>query len=649
MRNECTPSTEALNVSKAGNSPKMSGVKLDQLPFEIISIIIDYLVIATDSISPHTDLDTFIQGCSGSRKPILSRVYSKEFASLMAVNRLFHTLVTDKIYKSIILMLPEHASLSANSENGAYVQTECEPFVLSDSSVTKKSGRLVVTKYRYLVNALTTPMIKAMQHLCITGQDRWYYDSMIFYKGLTWPTISAAKNLRSLTIDTKLFSYIYNEHYTSPFLSNEEENYRCVYEKLLIIQKEGFEEYLTQDAGSAISKASTPNDLVAYKLQLLSNTLAKTVANQTHKMSCTLIHNYHRLPNFSSLVWAFDKEKVLDTIESLVIRHSIRGLSSFLFLSHLASLRKLKRFCFDSYMNFETSLFVTLEKLGCLEQLLLDTSFTTLPMETFRLPCRLQKLVITEKILFHNQLEFYPSSFDNLRELHLNFWSGYYNNPDVWHRNFLEKLNLKSLKTLVVKGETQDNMLLLSHIINLNPGITTFSLSIPSFHQYKINQVLASMKHIECFCVYFGLTMSDPSENIQSSPLISDIIARLSSLRVLVLDSGDLHLSLKQLLNDLTSVNYEKSRNLHTITIYHTDFSDGGAKSPGVMDCFNESSSKQKSIVSNVDLTTFMSIKNVVPPSEVKGSEFPMYKLNIDVGALKETKNDHSSLYTTRS
>ena len=89
MRKDYTRSSATPCVSNAGNSPKTPGVKLDQLPCEIISIIIDYLVIATDSIPPHTELDTFIQGCSGSRKPILSRVYGKSFASLMAVNKLF--------------------------------------------------------------------------------------------------------------------------------------------------------------------------------------------------------------------------------------------------------------------------------------------------------------------------------------------------------------------------------------------------------------------------------------------------------------------------------------------------------------------------------------------------------------------------------
>lgn len=637
MRKDYTRSSATPCVSNAGNPPKTPGVKLDQLPCEIISIIIDYLVIATDSIPPHTELDTFIQGCSGSRKPILSRVYSKSFASLMAVNKLFYTLVTSKIYKSIVLMLPEHAS--AARDNGAYVRTECNPFVLSDSSATK--GGPVAIRYRYLVNTLTPSMINAMQHLCITGQDRWYYDSMIFYQVLTGPTLSAARNLKSLTIDTQVFSYIYNEHYNSPLLGKEEDNYWRVYEKLLSFQKEGLAEYFTQDVDSAISKTSTPSDLVAYKLQLLSNTLAKVVANQTHKMSCTLIHNYHRLPNFSSLVWAFDKEQVLDTIESLAIRHSIRGFSSLLFVSHLASLRNLKRFCFDSYMSFEPSLFVALEKLGCLEQLFFDTSFTPLPMEIFRLPGQLQKLVITDKIFFHSQLEAHPSSFGNLRELHLNFQTGNYNNPDVWNRDFLERLNLKGLKTLVAKGETQDNILLLSHIMTLNPGITTFSLSILSFHQSKIKQLLASMKHIECFSVFFGLTMSDPSEKIQSSPLISDIIARLSFLKVLVLDSGDLHLSLKRLLNNLTAAH--SPRNLDTVTIYHTDFSYGGAKSPGVMECFNESSLTQNSVAPNGDLGTFMRIKNVVPPSEIKGSEFPMCKLDIDVGALRETFVDIST------
>lgn len=149
------------------------------------------------------------------------------------------------------------------------------------------------------------------------------------------------------------------------------------------------------------------------------------------------------------------------------------------------------------------------------------------------------------------------------------------------------------------------------------------------------------MKHIECFSVFFGLTMSDPSEKIQSSPLISDIIARLSFLKVLVLDSGDLHLSLKQLLNNLTAAH--SPRTLDTVTIYHTDFSYGGAKSPGVMDCFNESSLTQNSVAPNGDLGTFMRIKNVVPPSEIKGSEFPMCKLDIDVGALRETFVDIST------
>lgn len=636
MSNTCVLSPTVVDSSAINYASKVSKIRLNQLPLEIILMILDHLVIATDSIPPHTDLDLFIQGCSGSRKPIYHRMYNKNFISLLTVNKLFYKLVTLKICKNIIFSLSDQTPLISNRESSVCAKSESNPFVFHGGRTFEEFEVTLSERYWCSTRSTLTPFIlKKVQNLCITAQDRWCYEP-ITYQLLNWSTLSAATNLKFFTIDTKVFSFIYNEHYNSPFLGNEEDNYWSIYEKLLSIKKEGSDNYLTQDFDSLMPKASTPRDLVAYKLQQLSDTFAKVVVNQTHKITCTFIHNYHRLPNFSSLIWAFEKYKILDTVETLVIQNSIRGISSFLFVSHLALLKNLKRFCFDSYMNFESSLFTILEKLEFLEQLLFDTSFTSLPTEPFRLPRGLQKLVITEKIFFHNQLKLQPKSLESLVELHLNFRSGYYN-TDLWHQEILEKLKLASLKTLVAKGETQDNMLLLSNIISLNPGITTFSLSIPSFYRNKIWDILTAMKNIECFSIYFGPTMSDPRENIESSSLISNILASLPFLKFLILDSGDLSLSLRRLLNDISFTHAEKHPKLETMTIYHTNYNSAVGSSTDVMDCFEEKVSKTNSIIPGIDLSKFMKITDIIPASEVKSNEFPLCKLDINVKALRES------------
>lgn len=639
MSNTCALSPTVVDTRAINYASKVSKIGLNQLPFEIILMILDHLVIATDSIPPHTDIDLFIQGCSGSRKPIYHRMYNKNFISLLAVNRLFYELVTHKIYKNMILSLSDQTPIISNRESSVCTKSESNPFVFHGGSTFEEFDVTLSERYWYSTGTLTTFILKKVQSLCITAQDRWYYEP-VTSQLLNWSTLSAATNLKFLTIDTKVFSFIYNEHYNSPFLGNEEDNYWSIYEKLLSIKKEGSDNYLIQDFDRVMSKASTPRDIVAYKLQQLSDTFAKIVVNQTHKITCTFIHNYHRLPNFSSLIWAFEKYKTLDTVETLVIQNSIRGISSFLFVSHLALLKNLKRFCFDSYMNFESSLFTILEKLEFLEQLLFDTSFTSLPTEPFRLPHKLQKLVITEKIFFHNQLKLQPKSLENLVELHLNFRSGYYN-TDLWYQDILDKLKLAGLKTLVAKGETQDNMLLLSNIISLNPGITTFSLSIPSFYRNKIGDILTAMKNIECFSIYFGPTMSDPRENIESSSLISNTLASLPSLKNLLLDSGDLSLSLRRVLKDISFIHAEKCPNLEAMTIYHTNYSSAVGSSTDVMDCFEETVSKNNSIISGIDLSKFMKITDILPSSEVKSNEFPLCKLDINVKRLREALEDN--------
>lgn len=529
--------------------------KLETLPVEVLTKIFEHLTIDTTDYTYPNTLDILFLRAVQIREPYLHQVLRTHFEPLMYVNRFFYDLVGTIIFRNLIFMTDQFSEKSFLTEDAG-------PFVFDMKTAFKQSTLL--PKCYYEVGRLyerALPIVKTLW-ICDYNFD---YASLLGARWLEGASDIGTTNLTSLLIDMGVLEGIYDD---------EEAGESSEWQKYPEASRQNI---LAPFIVEHLSDPEVENKSNVYKLQLLFSAFAKLISAQKSGFTCKVVSQSNNLLYLASLLWVFDKEQVLDTVDTLeVIYDEIDPFTNH-FPHQLKKMKKLKNLSFTSDYEQELTdedlrdIFSAVECLDSLEQLIIEV---LQPPEPPRLPSKVCRVSANNNFFFGRQTVPFGSYLDNVVELCLDFQlvlTGTFNLPETTGDMF----KMKNLATLRIEGYIMENKEFLSTLLQSNPDITSLSVSLSAQQCYLLLGMLRGLEKVECLsfnCVHPDPPLSSDS-GFMFTPLVSIILAGLlPSLRVLLVSAFPSKISLKQLIQDLARIHMHETSNLTEIYIYgHKD------------------------------------------------------------------------------
>jgi hypothetical protein len=530
--------------------------KLETLPVEVLAKIFEHLTIDTTDYEYPNTLDILFLRAVQIREPYLHQVLRVHFEPLMYVNRFFYDLVGTIIFRNLVFMTDQFSEKS-------FLTDDVGPFVFDIQTAFKQSALL--PKCYYEVNSLHERALPIVKNLWICDY-KFDYASLLGARWLEGVVDIGAMNLTSLLIDMSVLEGIYDD---------DEETGQC------------FEWQKYTEANSPnilapfiIEHLSDPvveNKSNVYKLQLLLSTFAKLVSAQKPGFTCKVVSQSNNLLYLASLLWIFNKQRVLDTVDTLEVIYDEIDPFTKHFPLQLKKMKKLKNLSFTSDYEQELTdedlgnIFSAVACLDSLEQMIIEV---LQPPVAPTLPSKLCRISANNNFLFGRQTGPFGSYLDNVVELCLDFQlvlTGTFNQSETTDDMF----KMKNLATLKIEGYIMENKEFLSTLLQSNPDITSLSVSLSAQQCHLLLAMLRGLEKIECLS--FNCVHPDPPLSTDSgfmfTPLVSIILAGLlPSLRVLLVSAFPSKISLKQLIQDLARIHVHKTHNLTKIYIYgHKD------------------------------------------------------------------------------
>jgi hypothetical protein len=515
--------------------------------------------------------------------------YSQDLLSLMVVNKLFYELVTARFLTTITVASHKPRSL-------ACLKTDKHPFVFNcddhADSHSVSSSSLSVSKSS--ASKLPSYQLPTVQKLWLNCHDRESATSLKYSLLLDWSRVSISKSLACLTVDTSVFNFLQKKYKNSEELKNS--------------------------------------------MNSLATGFAKLVALQEHKITSTLINSEPDLRNISILIKSFDQQRVLSSVEGLHMNHYLGNPSDD--MSIIQTLLNLKTLTFESLHNIEKTFLPILEGFSHLEQLTFKSIETPLPPA---FPKTLKKLSTYNYSFFHKALASRPYNLDNLVELRINFLGVFPCNTAI---------SMRSLKTLVLEGQTEKNLDAISFFLSQNPGITALSIPISTkliCGYFESRRFFPSLRNIECLNLCFESFRLNDADVSCSKSVLETIFTHMRRLKVLLLQSTSSHISLEYLIKALTSTYVNRTTDLTLISAYFTPNARANCTA-SPLSCFQE-------VASNIDiqdrlsffpngvvLADFIKVKQLAPTRTFANGLCPTAKVDIDVVMLKKLFKNNPSI-----
>ena len=615
--------------------------KFDTLPVEVLRQIL-FEVAFDDSNFPRlSTIDAMTVRFMKRGTSFWYRQYSKQFASLMFINKFFHELITSVLYESIVSTTSEYGYLGDTHEIGV------QPFVYDPSYL--EPNALETPKFFYSVDKLTDTHMLNVNTLWLSNKS---YTSPLFdVKSFPdWTFFSAAQNLTHLIVNMNIYSFIYDEYSEGMSQSDLNDDDGNVVIKLIDLYEGNSPLYLTEHIKLANPK--NKSELFTMRLQLLSNSIAKLIRNQKHKVKCTIlsscvsdlneqscaVDNYYHFI-LCSIIFAFKKEKISHTIEAMEITNSTNFLYDFL-IEHLVSLPRLKEL--DYLTGEKNPLLESIDRMSSLEQLYLSVP----ALDTqFSFPSNLKTLAVLDQLFFKLDIGVNSPMFDNVVELFLVLHEeldDFSQRPEQYRG-----CTMKNLKTLVIQEEEYSNGIKsMIPFMRLNPTVTTFSVETLIQSRDDVYFVVIQLPNLESLTVHFRdpILRDDDDELLRYIPLeIIDHVPVLELL-TLVIRSEFTVMSLEDLILTLITAYVYTSENLKKIVIYHYEIDEKrNANSPTfpvfIENDINRSTKRFPFFPRGVKFSQFVRLDDLTAGGTPRFNDSFSVKMEIDVTKVRKIFN----------
>lgn len=194
------------------------------------------------------------------------------------------------------------------------------------------------------------------------------------------------------------------------------------------------------------------------------------------------------------------------------------------------------------------------------------------PPEPPKFPSKLNRLHVDDSFLVGRDDPPFETHLDNIVELSLDLARTLYNFFD-YETEQNHFLRMKNLKTLTIKDAVVENSDLVFLLLQCNPQITSFSVSLATWDCSPPFDMLLGLDKINIVCLSVNCKHSNPprySDNdfnftSEMSRIVSEVFP---SLKVLLVSAFLSRLSLKQLIQDLAHNYAQETRNLDKFYIY---------------------------------------------------------------------------------
>lgn len=624
--------------------------ELDTLPVEVLSIIFQHLIIDTTDYQYPNGLDKLFLRSSQDNEPKLHEVKWEQFSPLMDVNRFFYNWVGSIMFQNLLYepdLLWDYCELNDDSE-----------LLVFDVNRSFKSTQFLPKCY-YNMCTIFERMLPEMKSLVI---NELFFDFSLLL-GKRWlkqKVEVCATNLRHMQIDIGALE--------EPYYHDYELNQPLNWKKYT---KAGSQDFLAPFVVKNLRDSKAPNKKEFYRLQVLISAITKLIAAQKPGFTCKIVSVSGKFLYLASLLWMFDMKQVLDTVESLHITSDDVNLFDCNFPPELRKMKKLKNLLYKcEYQHYFEhnddlrSVFNAIEHLESLDQLVI---YITQPPEPPKFPSKLTRLYVDDSFIAGRNDPPFGTHLDNIVELSLELSRAlYFFDATSEESRFLR---MKNLKTLTVKDAVMDNSDLVFSLLQCNPQITSFSVSLVTWDCGSVFRLLLGLDKINIKCLSISCKHLDlprhMDTNFNFTSKMSKILSKVfPSLKVLLIGAFPSRLSLKQLIQDLAHNYVVKTHNLNKIYIYGHYGSDkisselakaakrkwnsrkrkfktkGNLENPlTIMFTENEKDLaavfKREFKKPNVELRDFMTFKYLTPKNDPH-THFYNVKLEIEVNKIKQ-------------
>lgn len=522
---------------------------IDALPYEILALIIDQVLadIAQDNTAPWVDTiylwNRNVSFCSRGWSTGV-KINFATILILLKVNHTFRRVVLDRIF-SCLYFMPYDVYRQTNY---ATFPTDDSPYVF-DSTQPSSAFQVIAECYasNLKMNERIFPHIQKLWLNGFNGTNP--IEGMHLFDVLMRGEI---RNLTSLRVDMELFVRLTAvsrplsllqqiTHFVGNSSSSDQIDYLTNLERLEIVGDGSIPPFIIEFLALGNPNCWLQHSQL-YKQQFLYRSLAKLIALQTTSVSVTVYDSNTSFINLASLIWAFEQEKILDSLKGLYITakaHLLTSryrLPSAIFADQLRKLNKLAVFSHhdstDAVGMNSTAITVftpigkTIQHLHFLKEVIIN--FSTPRPYILTLPNGIQRLHTDNQFLFSETIAGFHGKLDHIVELRITMARS----TEVPLSNDFHVLHMKSLKTLAIEGDYMDDLEMVKIFLSQNKHITAFSTDMVQQKNSVFNTLLLHLPLVECFRL-------NPTPSLQSQPFfhvpssVALIFQNLKQLKVL--------------------------------------------------------------------------------------------------------------------